>query len=71
MPRVRDMRVEEMVKNQLAELNLERSEVTASRAFDRIRGSDWSLLRSYYPDLYGKAMRQANLIPALKQRRGS
>ena len=62
LPRVRDMRVEEVVNSQLSELSHERSEVVASREFDRIRASDWTLLRSQYPDLYTKAMQRARLI---------
>jgi hypothetical protein len=68
LPRARDMRVEELVKHQLSELALERSESTASRDFDRIKASDWSFLRSGYPDLYGKALREGTLIIERKQK---
>lgn len=68
LPRVRDMRVEEVVKNQLSSMLQERSENTASREFDRIRATDWTFLRADYPDLYAKAMREASLIIARKQK---
>lgn len=62
LPRARDRRVEEIVKDQLESLRRERAEMVASREFDRIRALDWHALRSNYPDLYTKAMREANLI---------
>lgn len=68
LPRARDMRVEELVKHQLSELTLERSESTASRDFDRMRASDWSFLRSGYPDLYTKSVREATLIIERKRK---
>jgi hypothetical protein len=68
LPRARDNRVEELVKHQLSELTLERSESTASRDFDRIRASDWSFLRSGYPELYNKAVREGTLIIERKRK---
>ena len=68
LPRVRDMRVEEVVINQLSSILHERSETTASREFDRLKATDWTFLREGYHDLYTKAMREANLIIARKQR---
>jgi hypothetical protein len=68
LPRARDNRVEELVKHQLSELALERSESTASRDFDRIRATDWSFLRSGYPDLYSKAVREGTLIIERKRK---
>lgn len=68
LPRVRDMRVEEVVKNQLSSLTMERSESTASREYDRIKASDWSYLRSGYPDLYNKAVREGALIIERKRK---
>jgi hypothetical protein len=70
LPRVRDMRVEEVVKDQLDLMSNERSEFTASREFDRIRATDWTFLRSGYPDLYAKALREAGIIIARKQKIG-
>lgn len=69
LPRARDLRVEEIVRDQLDGLRRERAEVVASREFDRIRALDWHVLRSNYPDLYHKAMREANLI--LERKRSS
>lgn len=60
--RVRDLRIEDIVKDQLAALRLERSEMTASRELDRLKASDWSVLRSENPDLYSKTLHAAKLI---------
>lgn len=68
MARARDMRIEEVVKAQLAALALERSEPTASREFERIKATDWSLIRSGYSDLYNKAVREGTLIIERKRR---
>jgi hypothetical protein len=68
LPRARDKRIEEVVKNQLDGLQRERSDFTASREFDRLRACDWSYLRSLNPELYVKAMREAQLIIERKQR---
>ena len=35
---------------------------------DRIKAGDWHVLRSYYPDLYAKAFREANLIIERKRK---
>jgi len=67
--RMRDMRVEEIVKNQLSSLALERNELVASREFDRIKAVDWYVLRANYPEIYTKAMREANLILERKRKR--
>lgn len=69
LPRTLELRVEEIVKNQLDSLRRERAEVVASREFDRVKASDWHVLRSNYPDLYHKAVREANLI--LERKRNS
>lgn len=69
MGRTRDIRVEEVVKNQLSSLSMERSEPAASREFDRIKAADWPTLRSSYPDIYNKAIREANLILERKRKR--
>jgi hypothetical protein len=69
LARARDMRVEEVVREQLEGLAREYSEVVASREFDRLRGVDWSILRANYPDIYAKALRQANLIIERKRKR--
>ena len=68
LPRVRDMRVDEVVKQQLDGLMRERSDFTASREFDRLRACDWTYLRSINPELYVKAMRQAQIIIEQKQK---
>ena len=60
--RTRDLRVEDIVRDQLASLRAEYSEIVATREFDRIKAADWHVLRSYYPDLYAKSFREANLI---------
>lgn len=69
LARARDMRVEEVVREQLESLSREYSEVVASRELDRLKGVDWSLLRSNYPDIYAKSLRQANLILERKRKR--
>jgi hypothetical protein len=69
MGRLRDNRVEEVVKNQLSSINLEPNDLVASREFDRIKAIDWHVLRAEYPDLYGKALREANLIIERKLKR--
>lgn len=68
LPRALDKRVEEIVKDQLDSLRRERAETVASREFDRIKALDWHLLRSSYPDLYSKSMREANIILERKRR---
>jgi hypothetical protein len=67
--RLRDNRVEEIVQNQLHALRVERNELVASREFDRVKAGDWYVLRSNYPDLYIKALREANLILERKRQR--
>ena len=67
LARARDMRVEEIVKDQLTSLRIERSDFVASRELDRWKASDWYLLRSGYPELYAKALREANLIVEQKR----
>jgi hypothetical protein len=68
LPRVRDMRIEEVVKDQLAALAIERSEPAASREFDRLKATDWSMIRSEYADLYSKSIREGNLIIQRKRK---
>lgn len=60
--RLRDNRVEEIVKNQLDAIRAEYNELVASREFDRIKAGDWFVLRANYPDLYAKSLREATLI---------
>jgi hypothetical protein len=67
--RRRDMRVEEIVRNQLSAIELEYSDLVASREFDRVKAGDWSVLRANYPELYAKALREGNLILERKQKR--
>ena len=69
LARQRDLRVEEIVKDQLSSLTFERSDIVASREFDRIKAVDWHVLRVNYPDLYAKALREANLILERKRKR--
>ena len=68
LPRVRDMRLDEVVTNQLNSILHERSESTAIREYDRLRGTDWTYLRGAYHELYTKAMRESGLIIARKQK---
>jgi hypothetical protein len=68
LARARDMRVEEIVRDQLAALRVERSDFVAGREFDRWKATDWHHLRSGYPDLYAKALREANLIVEQKRK---
>lgn len=68
LPRIRDARVEEVVKEQLSSLDLERAEFVASRELDRLKAVDWFALRANYPDLYSKALREANLILERKRK---
>lgn len=65
----RDLRVEEVVKEQLSWLSRERSELVASREFDRWKATDWPVLRAEYPDLYWKVLREAGLILERKRKR--
>lgn len=67
--RMRDTRVEEIVRHQLGSLQIERNEVVASREFDRVKAGDWYALRANYPDLYAKSLREANLILERKRKR--
>lgn len=67
--RLRDTRVEEIVRHQLGSIQIERNELVASREFDRIKAGDWYALRANYPDLYAKSLREANLILERKRKR--
>ena len=69
LARQTDLRVEEIVKDQLSSLTFERSDIVASREFDRIKAVDWHVLRVNYPELYAKALREANLILERKRKR--
>lgn len=69
LARLRDLRVEEIVKNQLSSLDLEQNELVASRELDRFKANDWHVLRANYPDLYAKTFREANLILERKRNR--
>jgi hypothetical protein len=69
LARQRDLRVAEIVKDQLSSLTFERSDIVASREFDRIKAVDWHVLRVNYPDIYAKALREANLILERKRKR--
>lgn len=69
LTRMRDARVEEVVKEQLSSLVLERAEFVASRELDRLKAVDWFALRAGYPNLYSKALKEANLILERKRKR--
>ena len=69
LARQRDMRVEEIVKDQLESIGREYSDLVASREFDRIKVVDWHILRANYPEIYAKALRQGNLILERKRKR--
>src|SRR5262245_60954575 len=66
--KTRDLKVEDIVREQLMMLTQEYSEIVASREFDRIKAGDWHVLRSNYPELYAKAFREANLIIERKRK---
>ena len=68
LARTRDLRVEDIVRDQLSSLQIEHSDFVASRELDRLKAADWSLLRSGYPDLFAKALREANLIIERKRK---
>jgi hypothetical protein len=68
LPRARDMRVEEIVKDQLDSLRRERAYAVKLAARNRFGALDWHVLRSGFPDLYNKAMREANLILERKRK---
>lgn len=67
--RSRDLRVEDIVREQLAALAIERNDMVANREFDRIKAVDWSVLRENYPDIYTRALREGKLILERKTRR--
>ncbi len=67
--RARDLRVEEVVKEQLDWFSREPNEIAARREFDRLKAVDWPMLRANYPELYWKALREANLILDRKRKR--
>ena len=62
LTKLRDLRVEEIVNEQLAYLRQERTEIVAQREFDRWKAGDWHVLRANYPEIYAKAFREATLI---------
>ena len=63
-----EMKVEDIVREQLMGLTQEYSEIVAQREFDRMKAGDWHVLRSNYPDLYAKSFREANLILERKRK---
>jgi hypothetical protein len=67
--KLRDNRVEEIVQHQLHTIRIERNEIVASREFDRIKAGDWYVLRSNYPELYAKSLREGTLILERKRQR--
>jgi len=72
LSKLRDLRVEEIVHDQLSYLRQERTEIVAQREFDRWKAGDWHVLRANYPEIYAKAFREANLILERKRpKRGS
>lgn len=68
LARVRDMKIEDIVREQLMTLTQEYSEIVATREFDRMKAGDWSVLRTNNPDLYAKSFREANLILERKRK---
>jgi hypothetical protein len=68
LARACEMKVEDIVRAQLSTLAQEYSEMVAQRDFDRMKASDWQVLRSNYPDLYAKSFREANLILERKRK---
>ena len=62
LARSRDMRIEEIVRDQLASIQRAHSDFAATREFDRLKAVDWFVLRANYPELYSKSLREANLI---------
>ena len=68
LARVCEMKVEDIVREQLSTLTQQYSEMVAQRDFDRMKAGDWHLLRQNYPDLYAKAFREANLILERKRK---
>ena len=69
LARVCEMKVEDIVREQLSTLTQEYSEMVAQRDFDRMKAGDWHMLRSTYPDLYAKSFREANLILERKRKK--
>jgi len=68
LARVRDLRVEDIVREQLSSLQIEHSDFVAARELDRWKAADWAMLRTGYPDLYAKTLREANLIIERKRK---
>ena len=68
LARVRDLRIEDLVKEQLGSIQMERSDLVATREFDRLKAADWGALRSGYPELYSKSVREGNLILERKRK---
>lgn len=68
LARVRDLRIEDLVKEQLASIQQEHSDLVATREFDRLKAADWGPLRSAYPDLYSKSVHEGNLILERKRK---
>ena len=66
--KTRDLKVEDIVREQLMMLTQEYSEIVATREFDRIKAGVWHVLRQNFPDLYAKAFREANLIIERKRK---
>jgi len=69
LARACEMKVEDIVRDQLSTLAQEYSEMVAQRDLDRMKASDWQVLRSNYPDLYAKSFREANLILERKRKK--
>ncbi|OGA17658.1 MAG: hypothetical protein A3I63_03915 [Betaproteobacteria bacterium RIFCSPLOWO2_02_FULL_66_14] len=68
LARVRDLRIEDLVKEQLASIQQERSDLVATREFDRLKAADWGPLRSGYPELFSKSVREGNLMLERKRK---
>ena len=68
LARVCEMKVEDIVREQLMSLTNQHSDIVAGREFDRMKAGDWHVLRSNFPDLYAKAFREGNLIMERKRK---
>ena len=69
LARACEMKVEDIVREQLMGLTQEYSDMVAQRDFDRMKAGDWHLLRQNFPDLYAKAFREATLILERKRKK--
>lgn len=69
LKRSRDLRVEDVVRDQLGVISREYNNLVANREFDRLKAVDWSALRELYPEIYARALREGKLILERKNKR--